>query len=413
MFALYKNSSTSTSLPSITIWGTIPASTFNKYVTTINNSIDTPISVSYKYEDPTAFSQDFVAALARGSGPDAILISADMLLPHEDKLALIPYSALSQRTFMDTYVQEGQIYLSTSGIMALPFVIDPLVMYWDRDMFNAAGVASYPRYWDEFTAQSGLVSKMTVKDSNENIRKSAIAMGDFSTVDNSREILGTLLMQTGNPVTDYNKQGNLESTIKISAAVDPTPALKFFAQFVDPTNTAYSWNRSMQDSKTAFLSGTLATYFGFASELSDIQTKNPNLNFDVAPMPQLRTGGVKADYGRMYGLSIVRSTSNANGVYQILSILTQSSYLSTLSQTMYLPPVRTDLIAAGSNDPYISIFDQAALIAKTWVDADPVKSGQILGNVIESITSGQESIFQAINDVGNQYDALLRQATSQ
>ena len=42
-----------------------------------------------------------------------------------------------------------------------------------------------------------------------------------------------------------------------------------------------------------------------------------------------------------------------------------------LSQSMYLPPVRTDLIAAGTSDPYITIFDQAALVARSWIDADP------------------------------------------
>lgn len=412
-FSLYKSNSSSNKLPSITIWGTFPAGIFNQYVATINNSLAESISITYKYEDPSAFSQDFIAALARGTGPDAILIPADMLLPHSDKLTLIPYSAMSQRAFMDTYIQEGQIYLNASGIMALPFTVDPLIMYWNRDTFNAAGIATYPRYWDEFTAQNGLIQKLTVKDSNGNIRKSAIALGDFSTVNNAREILGTLLMQTGNPVTAYNARGTLQSTIKVSAAVDPSPAFQFFAQFVDPTNTAYSWNRGMQNSKTTFLSGTLATYFGFASELSDIRAKNPNINFDAAPLPQLKTGGIKADYGRMFGLSIVRSTPNANGVYQIISTLTQSAYLSSLSQTMYLPPVRSDLIAAGSKDPYISIFDQAALVAKTWLDADPVKSGQIMGNVIQSITSGQQSMYQAIKDAGDQYDILLNQATGQ
>ncbi len=412
-FALFKSSSTSNALPAVTVWGTFPANVFDQYVSNINNGLSTTISVTYKYIDPSAFSQQFVAALARGTGPDAILIPADMLLPHEDKLALIPYSALSQRSFMDTYIQEGQIYLTGTGILALPFTVDPLIMYWNRDTFNAAGLATYPRTWDEFTSSGGLVSKLTVKDANGNIRKSAVALGDFSTVDNAREILGSLLMQTGNPVTAYSAQGALQTTIRTSAAVDPSPAIQFFSQFVDPTSPAYSWNRGMQDSKTSFLSGMLATYFGFASEISDIRTKNPNINFDAAPLPQLRSGGIKAEYGRMYGLSIVRSTPNANGVYQILSILSQPAFLSSLSQSLYLPPVRNDLIAAGSKDPYISIFDQAALVSRTWLDADPSKSAQVMGNMIQSITSGQESIFQAVTDASAQYDVLLQQATIQ
>jgi multiple sugar transport system substrate-binding protein len=410
-FALYKgNSASSTALPSITIWGTFSADIFNQYVSNINNSTASPLSITYKQIDPAAFSQQFIAALARGTGPDAILVSSDMLYPHEDKLALIPYSALPSRTFVDTYIQEAQLYLNDAGILALPFTVDPLVMYWNRDMYNAAGVATYPRYWDEF---SNLTGKLTVKDANGNIRKSAVALGDFTNVVNAREILGSLFMQMGNPVTAFNAQGDLQTTLKVSAQVSPKLALDFFSQFVDPTNANYSWNRGMPDSRTAFLAGNLATYFGFASEINDLRAKNQNLNFDVAPLPQIRKGGIKADYGRMYGFSIVKSSANANGTYQTLSVLLDPTYLANLSKTMYLPPVRTDLIAQGSSDPYLSVFGDAALVSKSWLDIDPTISAQILGGMVESITTGQRSTFQAIDDWGSQYDALIRQAASQ
>ncbi|MES2314894.1 MAG: extracellular solute-binding protein [Patescibacteria group bacterium] len=410
-FAMYKgNTSSSTQLPAITIWGTFSSGIFNDYVSNINNNSSSPISVTYKQIDPSAFSQQFIAALARGIGPDAILIPADTILPHEDKIALIPYSALSARTYRDTYIQEAQMYTTDTGILALPFTIDPLIMYWNRDMFNTAGIATYPHYWDEFTT---IIPKLTVKDSNGNVRKSAIALGDFTNVLSAREILGSLLMQMGNPVTAYNAQGTLQSTLRLSAQVNPKLVLDFFSQFVDATNPNYSWNRGMSDSRTAFLAGDLATYFGFASELSSIREKNQNLNFDAAPLPQIRKGGVKATYGRMYGFSIVRSSANANGTYQVLSILTQPTYLASLAKTMYLPPVRTDLIAQGSSDPYLSVFGEAALVSKAWLDPDPVQSAQLLGNMIESITTGQRSSFQAIEDTGIRYDSLIRQATTQ
>jgi ABC-type glycerol-3-phosphate transport system substrate-binding protein len=407
-FATFKGSGSSSQALSMTVWGTFPADIIEKYVANINMTLAQPITVQYKQESAAKFSQDFVKALAVGAGPDAILIPSDILLSQENKLTPIPYATFPLGTFENTYIQEANIYVSSSGILAIPFTVDPLVMYWNRDTFNAAGIATYPKYWDEFDS---LVQKLTVKDANGNVRKSAVALGDFTTVVNAREILGTLFMQLGNNVTAIGKDGTLQSTIGINTSNSITTALQFFTKFVDPTNADYSWNRGMQDSKTAFLSGTLATYFGFASELSDIQTKNPNLNFDVAPLPQLRTGGVKATYGKLYGFSLVRASSNANTAYQVISILTQPANLSTLSQTMYLPPVRTDLIAQGSTDQYISIFDQAALVGKTWLDADPVQSGQIFGNLVDSITSGRENANQAIQDAGNQYNALLQQAT--
>ena len=117
-------------------------------------------------------------------------------------------------------------------------------MYWNRDTFNAAGIATYPKYWDEFDS---LVQKLTVKDANGNVRKSAVALGDFTTVVNAREILGTLFMQLGNNVTAIGKDGTLQSTIGINTSNSITTALQFFTKFVDPTNADYSWNRGMQE----------------------------------------------------------------------------------------------------------------------------------------------------------------------
>jgi ABC-type glycerol-3-phosphate transport system substrate-binding protein len=388
-FALYKGSSSTTTLAPITVWGTFPAGIFNDYVAKINNTLGQSISVKYVQESSASFSQDFVAALARGNGPDAILIPADIILPQEDKLALIPYTALSQRTFMDSYIQEASIYISANGILALPFSVDPLVMYWNRDTFDAAGFATYPRFWDEFAAIS---KKLTIKDQNGNIRKSAIALGEFSNINNAREILGTFLMQLGNPVTKTGQDGEVVTTLKLSATPNPTSALKFFTQFADPSDPNYSWNRSLPDAKAAFLSGMLATYFGFASELSDIRAKNQNLNFDAAPLPQLRVNGQKATYAKMYGLSLVRTSANLN------------------SASMYLPSVRREVIAQGSADPYVAIFEQAALVGNTWLDADPEQSRQIMGEMVQGITSGQKSLYQAVQDAGDQYDLSLKRA---
>lgn len=405
-FALYKGGSSSTSLPTITVWGTFPSDTFTKFVSNVNSGLPEALKISYVQKSASTFSHDFTTAVSRGVAPDVVLIPSDMILPQEDKLTLIPYSALPQRTFMDSYIQEASLYLSSNGILALPFTVDPLVMYWNRDTFNAAGIAKPPVSWDQIAA---LIPKLTAKDTNGNVRKSAVAMGTFVNIDNARELLGSLFMQLGNPITTIGRNG-LASTLKTGVSNDPSPAIQYFTQFVDPSDPNYSWNRSLPDSKSAFLSGELATYFGFASELSDIRAKNPNLDFDVAPLPQLKSGGIKATYGRMYGFSLVRTSPNLNAAFQVLSTLISPHALSMLSQSMYLPPVRTDLIAAGSSDPYITIFDQAALVSRSWIDADPNQSNTIFGNMVDSITSGQKTTPQALNDAGAEYDAALRQA---
>ena len=405
-FATYKGSGSGETLPPITIWGTFPSDIFEQYAAMVSNASTQKFTVSYTEKRPEQFSRDFISVLARGRGPDAILITADMFLPHTDKIYPIPYELISQRDFRDTYIQEGEIYLFPDGLMALPFTIDPLIMFWNRDTFDSAGIATYPRYWDEFDS---LVAKLTTKDTNGNIRKSALAMGEFSNITNARELLGSLFLQAGNPIVSRTNNG---FSITLFGTQNPSLSspLQFFVRFADPSNEDYSWNRGLPQSKSAFLGGTLAIYFGFASELGDIHDKNPNLNFDAALLPQLRTGGQKATYGKMYGLSIVRASPNQSATYEVIKALTLPENIAELSRTMYLPTVRRDLITQGSSDSYISIFNQAALVARTWPDPDPADSRQVFTTLVESLTSGRRSITQALNDAQDQYSSLLQQA---
>ena len=411
-FALYKGTTNTQSLPDITVWGTFPASIFDKYVSELNNSRESSLKITYVQQRPEDFSFFFVNALALGQGPDAVLLPTEMLLPQINKLAIIPYTALSKNTYFNSYIDQARIYLTDDGILALPFTVDPLVMYWNRDIFNSAGIAQFPTYWDEFvgtTLKPGIVQKLTSKDSNGNIRRSALAMGEFSNMTNPREVLGSLLLQLGNPVTARDSQNVIVSTIDPYYSANPVSAFKFFSQFSDPTNPNYSWNRGMPNDKTAFLSGMLATYISYASDLTDIKNKNVNLNFDVASLPQLRTGGTKAGYARMYGFSLVRSSPKLDASYQVLSVLTEANNIQKLSQAMYAPSIRRDVIASGSNDPYITIFNNSALVSKTWLDIDTTQSKQIFANLIQTITSGKNSIEQAVKDARDLYDVKLKQ----
>ncbi len=412
-FATYKGNKSNQQLPAIMVWGTFPKSAFDQYVTQVNYTQPQPLNIKYVQESSDTFNQDFISALARGQGPDAILIPADLLLPNEDKLTPIPYSILPQRTFINSYIDESSVYLSDNGIYGIPFLADPLVMYWNRDMFNAAGIVMCPDpsctvYWDEFT---GFNQKLTQKQDNGTISQSAIALGDFTNVANAREIFAALMFQIGNPIT-ARTQGSVLSTLRTGGTGDPTPAVQFFTQFVDPNNANYSWNRSWPNSKTAFLSGNLATYFGLSSELSDLRAKNPNLNFDVAQLPQVRTGGVKSIYAKLFGFSIVRASQNSNEAYQVISILTSPTNLAKVSASVYLPSASRAVIAAGSADPYMQIFDNSVLVAKTWLDSNPAQSRSIFADLVQSVTSGQKSVSSAINDAGYQYNAALQQIVS-
>lgn len=406
-FATYKGSKEDQKLPPITVWGTFPRDRFDQYVSGVNNRLTNQVSVKYVELKQEAFLNEFIGALARGTGPDAILVPADMLLSTQDKLTAIPFSIYPAQSFYQQFIDEARVYVNKDGILGLPFSVDPLVMYWNRDRFNETGVALPPRYWDEFKE---LNKKMTVRSESGTVTKSAIAMGDFGNVTNARELLGSIMMQAGNPVTSLDQYGIISSAIKPAGETSPVPAVTFFTQFVDPSNENYSWNRSWPESKTAFVSGKLATYFGFSSELFSLRDRNPNLSYDVAPLPQFRTGGRAATYGRMFAFSLVKQSKQTNAAFQIIYTLVDPQFLESLTNDSYLPSVSRSLIARGSKDAYIQAFNEQALIARSWLDADPNASRRIFGEMIQAITTGSKSVYEALNDASLQYDDVLRKA---
>ncbi len=408
-FATFKGSGKVVDIPEISIWGTFPKDLFDQYLYKMNESLSQPLKVTYSQIPEASFDNTFIQALARGQGPDAVLIPQDLLHRHEDKIVVIPYTTLPQRDFQNTFIQQAELYLASNGTLAIPFVVDPLVMYWNRDIFTNAGIAYPPKYWDEFT---NLNTKITQKDTNSNIKKSAIALGEFNNIIHAREIFGTLLLQYGNPVTYRDNSGAVVSALgsgSFSGLSSSVPALNFFTQFSNPSSKDYSWNRSLTNSKNSFLSGSLATYFGFASEVRDIRLKNPNLDFDVTYMPQRFNSGNRVTFGSMYGFSIIRSSVNNAAAFSIISTLIAKSSLEKMVTLTYLPPVRRDMISLGSIDPYLSVFYESALISGAWLDSNKIESNNIFQRMIESVTSGRSDKESALQSGSGEFDILLTQ----
>jgi len=406
MFSLFRGGAGRGALEQITVWGTVPESTFIKYMEAVNANNKTSISVKYIEKESDSFDSEFIEALARGEGPDAILLPQDQILRHKDKIYPIPYSSLSERNFKDTFIEEGELYLSSAGIVALPLIIDPLVMYWNRDIFTDAILSEPPVYWDEFFS---LASKITRVDGSLNIERSAISFGEFVNVLNAKEILSLLILQAGSPIVKIDKDKPVSALSDNSGFNIPPSeaALRFYTEFSNPSKKSYSWNRSLPLSRQYFLSGDLAVYFGFASELNDIKIKNPNLNFDVAVIPQRRDGKTKITFGKIQGLALVKSSRKLSSAFSAISALASKDNISLWSKISGLPPVRRDMLTAGAADPVKSIFYSSAVISKGWLDPDREETKAIFQNMVESITSGKLRLGEAVTRADSEIQNLL------
>jgi ABC-type glycerol-3-phosphate transport system substrate-binding protein len=405
VFANYSGGSSGPKIGAVTIWGTLPSDAMSKEIATIANTNKSYGKVSYVQKQPATFDTDLANAIASGSGPDLILITQEQLLTERSKITVIPFSSIPQRTFSDTYLPEFQLYLTSSGTYGIPFVLDPMVLYYNKTLLTQGGVAVPPASWEGVT---GLASTLTQRNGPA-ITLATIPFGVYDNTENARGIISLLFLQAGSPITGTSQGGGVRSSLEMtnqssgSQRLDTTnqtpaaeSALAFFTQFADPARTVYSWNPSFPSARQAFIGGTLAFYPGFASDEPALSAANPNLAFDMVQIPQPQTAVLKTDYGLAYAFAIPKASANPIGAYLTAKTLSNMSYLGGIAADLSVAPSVRSLLVSSSTDQFSPVYYPEALIAQGWLSPAPNTTDTLFSSMISNITSGKFAVRAAL-----------------
>jgi ABC-type glycerol-3-phosphate transport system substrate-binding protein len=405
---LFSSGTTKTSTePSghVVVWGVLPRQVISTYINDFNIS-GKGYTVEYEEHDPTRISQELIVALANNNPPDIILFSSEVFAQFQNKLYTIPFAAYSERAYRDTYVDGAQLFLTSEGLVGLPLLVDPLVMYYNKDILVSQHYVVPPTTW---TGLSQAVPLFTKRNAQNAITQSTIGLGDANNVMHMRDIISALFLQTGNQVIGYDQ--NTKQTIVTlgsSGEVSAAEALTFYTSFANPTNTNYSWNRSLPSSLDQFLAGKSAFYIGRASELFTIQAQNPNLNFDVMELLQLDNAPRPVTYGSFIAAGILKNAPNFTAAYTFASQLNTSETIDKLSKNASIPPARRDLLLVQQQNPYVQVFFKAALSAFSWPDPNMATTEQVFRAMITNVQSGKNDPQSAIYEAARNLQASMQ-----
>lgn len=285
------------------------------------------VSIDYKVLRFDEYEEELIRALAKGEGPDIFTIHNTQINEYKDLLLPMPTSVTtkyletvgslrketvlttkehalpSQRAIKEDFVsvvaadvilpyQPNEDVPEEDRVFGLPLSVDTLALYYNKDLFNAAGIAQAPTTWEEFQAD---VIALTQYASDGSILQSGVSLGTTGNIDRASDIIQILMLQNGtNMVDDRNRVAFNAIPDGVASGVFPgLDAVRFFADFANPVKETYTWSADFPANVDAFASGQTAMMLGYSYHLPIIQAASPAADIGVALLPQIGGGAKK------------------------------------------------------------------------------------------------------------------------
>lgn len=371
------------------------------------NPNTTVVYRQFSYED---YEKEIINALASGTGPDVWMIHNTWLPKHVDKITPLPDKIpglkkplLTFRDFQSQFVDVAAEDLTAGNqIYASPLYVDTLALYYNKDLFNSAGITRPPENWDEFNED---VQKITKLDDFGNIIKSGAALGTSSNINRSTDILTALMIQSGVNMTDSE---NANATFAKSAKNTPIGeiALRYYTDFANPSVKTYTWNNVMHYSVDAFTEGNVAMMLNYSHQAGILSGKASRLNYGIAPLPQISSSDIK-NYANYWAVTVSKKSLVPNEAWKFIAHLTSREGATEYLNQTNRPSARRDIIDLQKNDLTLGVFANQALTAKSWYQIDSSAIETIFARMIDDVNFGRLSVREAIQNAESEVNVLM------
>ncbi len=351
--------------------------------------------------------------LATGNGPDIFLINNTWVPAQKEKMISLDSvnevlekngqkKIMTLREYGETFfpvARKDLVSKDVDGverIYAFPLWMDNLAVFYNRDLFSVAGMSPPPKNWtwqefeDKVESFDGYAKKTTLIDEYGNIKKSGAAIGYGKNISRSPDILAVLMMQMGSPIVneDWESVMDNRTTGEDGSSFSPgEAALSFFTKFSDRNQMFYSWNKEMHHSIDAFTENNVGMMMNYSNQIEVIKQKAPNINFGIAPLPQIATGSKPVNFASYWAMAVSRQATGQKAIecFNFLKFLTDKDQAKKLADATKTISARMDVAEIQKEDPWLGVFADQAISATSFRQADNARIGVILESAINSI----------------------------
>lgn len=380
------------------------------------------VKINYRKLRYEEYERELLNALAEDRAPDIISLHNTWMQKYESKLVPMP-----AKTSMAYPVEKGTIkkeivyelktenglplkdiknnFIDTvyedvvigDKIYGLPLSVDTLALYYNKDLFNNAGIINPPEFWNKEFQEN--VKKLTKIDKDGNILQSGIAFGGGANIDRSTDVLSVLMMQNGATMMSggrvlFHSVPTAYASQKFNPGLE---ALRFYTDFANPTKEVYCWNGQLENSVDMFANGKLAMMPGYAFHLPAIKAKGAKLNFAIAPLPQIEGSSVPINYANYWVEAVSKKSKNIETAWNFLQFAAKEENAKSYLNKTKKPAALRSLIKDQLEDPELDVFAGELLTAKSWYRGDDSSAmEEIMKEMISAVVANPENVDKEI-----------------
>lgn len=370
------------------------------------------VTIEYTKKNIENYESDLLNALAAGNGPDIFSINNTWLPQYLDKITPAPESLYTVRDYKEQFVDVvSNDLIRDNKIYGTAMWVDSLGLYYNKDIMGTAGIAAPPKTWEQLARD---VRKIKTQDSSGYFTRSGLAAGDISNVNRGQDIIYLLMLQAGAlPWSPDGRSPQFANNVQIDGqSVNPgVIGVDFYTSFANPLKENYNWNTASDYSVDAFANGRAAYLYGYSYTRAQINAKAPNLNYDVANVPQYDLSKPSVNYSTYFAEVVSKQSNKAvqAAAWDFLKFATSKQALDAYYAKDKQPSSRRDLISLQTSDLEIGVFAHANLTAKSFPKYDEPKYDGIFSEVVNGILRGGQTVQQALSRAQTQAGALVRQ----
>lgn len=367
------------------------------------------IKIEYSQQTFSNYESRLFTRLQQATGdeepaPDIFRIHNTWTPKYYSYLAPMPADIMSveeyQQKFYPTALDD--FTAKNGNIYAIPWEIDGLMVFYNKQLLAEEGESEPPEDWDSFFE---LARDLTKRDASGRILQAGIAIGTSRNIMHSAEILAYMLALEDIQVMDQTRTQISLNTPRVQRVFET------YTNFAKGDNAL--WSSSLRSDLEMFFTEDLAMMIAPSWRAFDIIQAAPSVEFDTAPLPQLLANDEDVYYATYWGDAVNRTSASPLAAWKFVAFLAQKEQqmklYSNASQVRAFgePYSLVELNSEMQGKPYVSAIAEMApnMTAYPWGDETIVNS--TINTAITDIIENRSDVDSALEDAEAAINATI------